>query len=37
MQLDQLPPDFALCQDHVFKAVFTKDSPESRGARFVSL
>jgi predicted transposase/invertase (TIGR01784 family) len=32
MLLEKLPPGFALCQDPVFKAVFTKDTPESRGA-----
>jgi hypothetical protein len=32
MNLNNLPPNFALCEDHVFKAVFTKDTPESRGA-----
>jgi hypothetical protein len=31
MNIDELPPDF-LCQDPVFKAVFTGRSPESQGA-----
>jgi hypothetical protein len=30
--LNQLPPGFTLCQDHVFTAVFTKNTPQSRGA-----
>jgi hypothetical protein len=32
MLFENLPPDFSLCRDPVFKAVFTKDTPESRGA-----
>jgi predicted transposase/invertase (TIGR01784 family) len=32
MLFENLPPDFSLCRDAVFKAVFTKDTPESRGA-----
>jgi predicted transposase/invertase (TIGR01784 family) len=32
MVLENLPPDFTFCHDPVFKAVFTKDTPESRGA-----
>jgi predicted transposase/invertase (TIGR01784 family) len=32
MLLENLPPDFSLCRDAVFKAVFTKDTPESQGA-----
>jgi hypothetical protein len=32
MNIYQLPPGFSLCRDHIFKAVFTKDTPQSRGA-----